>query len=770
MWLRWLRPRLIFSSVLCFGWTPYTLSSLSATLGLSPLVLNVITPGLSTSKTSIVLCFHSIDFKRDRRSHLHWFSSSSRSLSMSTQQDADGSSQTSAVAPRRSSRRKVASSPPPKRSVNAKIKDESTKQTERPSFHDIHGESEGMLEKWIQHSHHSYHLDTFLSPPQAYKIRVALVSWYRTNRRKLPWRGDEGPYDGSTAGYGSSSSSSSSAKKMRGSKGKRLTNNGRKRKMPLQTEADFTAGEDIRSFFATSSKKAKVKVEELPVDKESEVEEEKKEEELLNEESSSSSNNQYKTKKEVTAYGIWVSEIMLQQTRVEAVIPYYLKWMESFPTVQDLANATEEEVNSHWAGLGFYRRARLLHSGAKRVVNDYDGIVPNTVDELLKVEGIGRYTASAIASIVYGVEVPVVDGNVCRVLSRLTGIANHIKAGVLKDDLGWTLAERIVQTKYCIDDCTSKIDLDELGSPGEVNQALMELGATYCSPAGSGIEEGDPLRQFYASTKIGLEIGRAVCFGETSSKRQVENMIAKVGNSGCRLCDPDGISSVFYDVADRITTEIASSPILQKPERIAAKAGNAALPTPPPKKAKREEVLAVAVMRLKSKDSEDRWLMVKRPPEGLLAGQWEFPSVCVWSSADDKTKPNKPKNATTIEKAKKSKTSIDEVEVPEIDSIMRTSALDSYLTRIMTTEALSGRKQFGNAPIEHIFSHVRHTMWIEHGSITEKKHSMMSMRWKSEDGIECGFLTESDMKSVGITSGVRKVLAAVHKLREIGRK
>ena len=105
--------------------------------------------------------------------------------------------------------------------------------------------------------------------------------------------------------------------------------------------------------------------------------------------------------------------------------------MRRFPTVYSLAEATDEEVNSHWAGLGFYRRARLLHAGAKRVVHQYNGVVPNTVEELMKVEGIGRYTASAIASIAYGVEVPVVDGNVCRVLCRLTGIANHIKAGVL---------------------------------------------------------------------------------------------------------------------------------------------------------------------------------------------------------------------------------------------------------------------------------------------------------------------------------------------------
>ncbi len=684
---------------------------------------------------------------------------------MSPQPDGDGSSQISSVAPRRSSRRNVASSPS-KRSENARIKNERTKQTERLPFHDIHGESEDWLEKWIQHSHHSYHLENFLSPPQAYKIRIALVNWYRTNRRKLPWRGDEGPYDGSTVGYGSSFSSSASVNKMKKSKGRSSTNDGRKRRASSGTEAEFNAGNDIRSFFASSSKKTKVEVEELQVGKQEEVEEEKKEEKILNDITSSSSSNTNGIKREVTAYGVWVSEIMLQQTRVEAVIPYYLKWMESFPSVHDLANATEEEVNSHWAGLGFYRRARLLHSGAKRVVNDYDGIVPDTVDELLKVEGIGRYTASAIASIAYGVEVPVVDGNVCRVLSRLTGIANHIKAGVLKDDLGWTLAERIVQTRHCVDDDTFNIDMDALGSPGEVNQALMELGATYCSPAGSGIEEGDPLRPFYASTKIGLEIGRGVCFGGPSSKRQVENVIAKIGNNGCRLCDPNGISSVYYDVADRISAEIASSPTLQNPERIAAKAGHAALPTPPPKKAKREEVLAVAVLRLKSTNSEDRWLMVKRPPEGLLAGQWEFPSVCVWNSADDKPASHKAQNATASKKSMKQKSSIDEVDVPLVDSHLRTSALDSYLARILKTADLSERKPFGDDPIEHIFSHVRHTMWIEHGSVTKKEYSISSMRWKSDDGIECGFLTESDMKSVGITSGVRKVLTSVRKVTE----
>ncbi|OEU15327.1 DNA glycosylase, partial [Fragilariopsis cylindrus CCMP1102] len=171
----------------------------------------------------------------------------------------------------------------------------------------------------------------------------------------------------------------------------------------------------------------------------------------------------------ITAYGVWVSEIMCQQTRVEAVIPYWIKWMKSFPTVYELAAATEDEVNAHWAGLGFYRRARYLHQGAKYVVKELDGKLPTTPQGLSKIQGIGPYTAAAIASIAFDVCVPVVDGNVCRVLSRLRGIANHIKHPILKDKLGWKLAGQIVEA-------------GDGSSPGMVNQALMELGATYCAP------------------------------------------------------------------------------------------------------------------------------------------------------------------------------------------------------------------------------------------------------------------------------------------------
>ena len=290
---------------------------------------------------------------------------------------------------------------------------------------------------------------------------------------------------------------------------------------------------------------------------------------------------------------------MLQQTRVEAVIPYWLKWMNSFPTVYDLASATDEEVNSHWAGLGFYRRARLLHAGAKRVVEEYNGVVPNTVEELMKVEGIGRYTASAVCSIAYGVEVPVVDGNVCRVLSRLAGIANHIKAPVMKDDIGWIMADRIIQAKPSSD--KKKGSKQAIGIPGEINQALMELGATYCSPAGSGIDENDPLKDFYVSTKLGVAVGNS-----SRTRCHVESLIANASSeegNKCKLCDGNGISTAYYNIMDRVTEDL-SKDAKTKPEQIYAIAGHASLPIPPPKKSKREEVIAVAVISSKISNNQ----------------------------------------------------------------------------------------------------------------------------------------------------------------------
>ncbi len=164
-------------------------------------------------------------------------------------------------------------------------------------------------------------------------------------------------------------------------------------------------------------------------------------------------------------YAIWVSEIMLQQTTVEAVIPYYERFLKKFPSVTALAESQDDEVLALWAGLGYYSRARNLHKAAQTVVKSHSKKIPDTVEGLLTLSGIGRYTAGAIASIAFGRRAPIVDGNVIRVLSRLYAIADDPKSTVGQKEF-WKRAEEVLPRSGC----------------GDFNQALMELGATICSP------------------------------------------------------------------------------------------------------------------------------------------------------------------------------------------------------------------------------------------------------------------------------------------------
>jgi len=167
-------------------------------------------------------------------------------------------------------------------------------------------------------------------------------------------------------------------------------------------------------------------------------------------------------------YAIWVSEIMLQQTRVAVVVERYLAFMARFPTLLSLAQAPEQEVLALWSGLGYYRRARMLHKAAQFVAEHYGGNLPKTAEELRSLPGIGAYTAAAIASIAYGERVAVVDGNVERVLCRLEGW----KAGSRAD--GGALIRRKIEKLAAELVCPER--------PGDSNQALMELGATLCLP------------------------------------------------------------------------------------------------------------------------------------------------------------------------------------------------------------------------------------------------------------------------------------------------
>ena len=165
------------------------------------------------------------------------------------------------------------------------------------------------------------------------------------------------------------------------------------------------------------------------------------------------------------AYYILLSEIILQQTRVEQGLPYYLKFIENFPTVADLANADESQVLRLWQGLGYYSRARNLHTTAKQIVANYGGIVPNLYEDLLQLKGIGIYTASAIASFGYNLPYAVVDGNVYRVLSRVFGIEADIATGagvkIFQHLANELLPSQMIST---------------------YNQAIMEFGAMHCTP------------------------------------------------------------------------------------------------------------------------------------------------------------------------------------------------------------------------------------------------------------------------------------------------
>ncbi len=167
----------------------------------------------------------------------------------------------------------------------------------------------------------------------------------------------------------------------------------------------------------------------------------------------------------LSPYAVWVSEIMLQQTRVETVIPYYEKWLRLFPTVRALAKASEHDVLNAWEGLGYYSRARNFHKAAQIVVDKYNGQLPRDLDELRKLPGVGRYTVGALASIVFGMDEPALDGNLKRVYARLFDVSEPIDS-TEGEKILWQLAK----------------DNLPKGKAADFNQALMDLGAMICVP------------------------------------------------------------------------------------------------------------------------------------------------------------------------------------------------------------------------------------------------------------------------------------------------
>lgn len=232
-------------------------------------------------------------------------------------------------------------------------------------------------------------------------------------------------------------------------------------------------------------------------------------------------------------YTTWVSEIMLQQTQVETVIPYYDRWLTRFPTLADLAAASEEDVLRLWEGLGYYSRARNLHKAARLVMEKYLGLIPSNAAELACLPGIGRYTAGAIASIAFGQDEAALDGNIRRVFSRLFNVELPLRSPA-SERLLWELAWENLPT----------------GQAGDYNQALMDLGATICIPKNPTCVVC-PLADLCQAHQLGVEGQRPV----TNPRPPVPHVIVTAG-------------------------------VIQR---------------------------------------NDKTLIARRPPKGLLGGLWEFP-------------------------------------------------------------------------------------------------------------------------------------------------
>jgi A/G-specific adenine glycosylase len=191
-------------------------------------------------------------------------------------------------------------------------------------------------------------------------------------------------------------------------------------------------------------------------------------------------------------YRVWVSEIMLQQTRVETVVPYFERWMQRFPSLQALAEADEQDVLQAWEGLGYYSRARNLHRAARQVIEQHGGEIPAEREALERLPGVGRYTAGAVASIAFGKDEPALDGNIRRVLARVFNVGVPARSPAGEKQL-WMLAEITLPP----------------GRAGDYNQALMDLGSSICTPRAPACLIC-PLAEYCQARALGLQEARPV--------------------------------------------------------------------------------------------------------------------------------------------------------------------------------------------------------------------------------------------------------------------
>ncbi|PSK60425.1 A/G-specific adenine glycosylase [Elsinoe australis] len=374
------------------------------------------------------------------------------------------------------------------------------------------------------------------------------------------------------------------------------------------------------------------------------------------------------------AYEVWVSEIMLQQTRVSTVIPYFNSWIAKWPDIHALAEAEHDEVLAAWKGLGYYSRATRLWKGAKMVVGELGGNIPGTVEGLLKVAGIGPYTAGAVASIAFGKAVPLVDGNVARVLSRQVGVFGDMKRREV-DGLVWEVAREAVEgvTRVEMRDRGEEGDMSDV--PGRWNQALMELGSTVCMPRPKCGE--CPIREtcrVYAEGELLVKSSRAHD-GQGSALTDIEDacslcesLDSEVVEDACKgqaaadaQAEAEGENGSRTGKSSQKNSRTAKAKVEKGPKQrslqdfafkgpAAAKKAQTVSESKeetsnkvpldeitaycslfPKRAVKRqvpEEDCAVCVFEFKSKLGS-YFLIEQRPETGLLASMWQFPNFTV---------------------------------------------------------------------------------------------------------------------------------------------
>ncbi|KAI0376578.1 DNA glycosylase [Hypomontagnella monticulosa] len=431
-------------------------------------------------------------------------------------------------------------------------------------------------------------------------------------------------------------------------------------------------------------------------------------------------------KLERRAYEVWISEIMLQQTRVAAVIEYWSRWMAKWPSIHELAKAQPDEVLAAWRGLGYYSRATRIHDAAKIVCEDpeFKGLLPRDVEELVKrVPGVGRYTAGAISAIVFGEAVPMVDGNVLRVLSRQLGIFGDAKTDKAVIDVLWAAADRLVKAVARdggSEDANAVLDTEgreeeeppPSDRPGRWGQALMELGSTICTPKPNCAS--CPITASCHAYAEGLQLAakKGLAPKPTISRNTTTDI-----EDACMLCKPFG-ELEDNEEQDSQNIDSEATPKHQKSRsRIQAtlqsfafttttsrsKQATNLVPTPPSpsptlsakaidtitnharkfplravKKAVREEeTLVCAIHR-----SDGRFLIHRRPEKGLLAGLWELPSYIL----------EDPKSSTSKTRAR--------------DAEMFVKGL----THSMRAKGVKHVRSLGDVP--WLFSHLKLTMHV----------------------------------------------------------